>query len=943
MPAASVAASPSQRGHDDSKMQDDPATAAESKDEPMADEPSAAAVEKRVVPPEEALRFHAKALDAYLNVFADVQRHQSRRAGRNALSLSTECVMLLRVLLSCAQWQPFVSAVVAAAVNSVSQALRGDLLVWDEAAHTQVAVGTTGDALTDVALSLGYHAPSFASVRQLAACARVGPLQALFARGLAAMAVLGGHVDRVRLGGLVRRMDAQPWSLGADDSGSSSQPSQPRPKTLAQMLPRPTDYDASVAGVSTAHLVASRLVDWPVDNAAVAEQLHAHASGTGVFATGPGVGYADEIGVDVPADLAPWGSDCGVLVAMSGPDSGRRSARPDAQLELAVRGVVGSAFVVTMNPDDVVPAEELPSDPVAASPQVRQQLLTDTLVTLLCPVMDEELCDEDALVSSDPRGDDGASELEHAAAPAPDVSAAAAAPRDTTIANLSARAIVVPLHPPKPPAVLGSASSRLAPQQLPPVDDLADVVPDLRVGRAVLRVHALKAAAAMLSTTDAMQAFVDAAAAGAEAAGDGGSRSNAEWLLVHIMRRACCVTATAGLCDTEDVEAAWISVLHAWSVCESAAVWRDSVAASAAVDGVTSSLKGGEDGDCGGDGASATEARLASVKDCLKDGPLLARAAEAAADRLRKRLSRARRTDGASPVDARCGSGASAGREDQRGASAGLVDRQGDDTSAALSFGGSPSRWDTRSSPYSQRARSRDGLMIDAQLDGVEVGDARDSDRARPRDVERESGHDHGMQHEHDHEHEHEHEHEHDQESDEEDEIDIDEAHDGDDHRVGHVLLDSMFGDHGEGDGGDEDEDDIHTEDGEGDDGDGDGGSDGGGDGGGDGVRRRRSMSDSGAAAAAAAAAAASAGGAVDMFRAGMALAEAAAAAAAPAAAGAAAAAAAAATASVRVVCCVSVCLCLVCRVSCVLSCDVCLVCRRERGSTSGSDCRLVC
>lgn len=67
-------------------------------------------------------------------------------------------------------------------------------------------------------------------------------------------------------------------------------------------------------------------------------------SGVGVCASGPGMGYADEIGVDVFSDLAPRGTDLGVVVGLVGsaaaslgigPKSGR--AKPyQARMQMLV-------------------------------------------------------------------------------------------------------------------------------------------------------------------------------------------------------------------------------------------------------------------------------------------------------------------------------------------------------------------------------------------------------------------------------------------------------------------------------------------------------------------------------------------------------------------------------------------------------------------------------
>jgi hypothetical protein len=131
---------------------------------------------------------------------------------------------------------------------------------------------------------------------------------------------------------------------------------------------------------------------------AALEKALAMGAGVGICASCPGAAYADEIGVDVLSDLATPGTDVGVLVSLVPVDSfGRRDAgglllprlgatgRQDPQLELAVRGTSGSAFVMTMAPEDVTAVEEIPPLPDAVTADVSNQLLRQLLVALVCP------------------------------------------------------------------------------------------------------------------------------------------------------------------------------------------------------------------------------------------------------------------------------------------------------------------------------------------------------------------------------------------------------------------------------------------------------------------------------------------------------------------------------------------------------------------------------
>ncbi len=63
----------------------------------------------------------------------------------------------------------------------------------------------------------------------------------------------------------------------------------------------------------------------------------------------------------------------------------RSSLASDPQLDLAVRGMSGNAFVMNVAAEDVVPAEELPAKADASSTEVVQLVTGPLLVALLTP------------------------------------------------------------------------------------------------------------------------------------------------------------------------------------------------------------------------------------------------------------------------------------------------------------------------------------------------------------------------------------------------------------------------------------------------------------------------------------------------------------------------------------------------------------------------------
>jgi hypothetical protein len=73
-----------------------------------------------------------------------------------------------------------------------------------------------------VADQLGYNTPDLAGVLAVANTARLTGVRVALSRGLAALRVLGGHMEVPRLSSCVRRLDGQTWALNDDRGGGGS-------------------------------------------------------------------------------------------------------------------------------------------------------------------------------------------------------------------------------------------------------------------------------------------------------------------------------------------------------------------------------------------------------------------------------------------------------------------------------------------------------------------------------------------------------------------------------------------------------------------------------------------------------------------------------------------------------------------------------------------------